>query len=450
MYTVLLSGGSGKRLWPLSNDLRSKQYIKIFEDGNGKRLSMVQRVIGQLNDTGIKDNLFICAGNSQLEIIRSQLGDIGVAVEPERRDTFPAVVISCAYALSKLGAKKDDCITVLPVDPYTQDAYFNTVKTLEEKLRQSQADIALMGAVPDRPSSKFGYIVPDKVYDGYFSVGGFKEKPDKETADKLIKSGALYNCGVFCFRLGYIADMVEKAGLTCDYDYIYDNYTELPKTSFDYKVLERCKKMIAVPFEGMWKDLGTWNTFSSEMQTDTIGYAIEDNCKNVKIINELDIPVITSGIDGQIVVASADGILVTSKESSEKLKETVGKIKLAPMYEERRWGTLKTVDRSDNSITRRVKMFNGMNSSLHYHNKRDEIWVFLSGSGEMILDNERFSVCAGDTVKIPRGVNHMIKADEELEFLEVHIGKSERTDINRLSFDWKQTVKKSVEKRWGL
>lgn len=449
MYTVLLSGGSGKRLWPLSNDLRSKQYIKIFEGENGEKKSMIQRVYNQLKQAGIKDNLFLCAGNSQLEIIRSQIGNIGVAVEPERRDTFPAVAISCAYALSKLGAKKDDFITVLPVDPYTEDAYFDTVKALENKLKQSGAKIALMGAIPKKASSKFGYIIPSGQESGYFYVGGFKEKPDLNTAKELIKNEALYNCGVFCFKIGLIADILSEMGFKCEYDFLYENYGKLPKTSFDYAVLEKCESMIAVPFGGMWKDLGTWNTLSGEMQTDTIGYAKLDGCDGVKVINELDIPIIMSGIKDAVVVASADGILVTEKKGSENLKQIVNEITLEPMYEERRWGTLKTVDRSENTITRRVKMFKGMNSSMHYHSLRDEVWVFLSGNAEMILANKKMTVKAGDSVTIPKGTNHIIRAISEIEFLEVHIGVSDRSDINRISFDWVK-IEESVSEEKNL
>lgn len=446
MYTVLLSGGSGKRLWPLSNDLRSKQYIKIFEDSHcdGEQISMVQRVTNQLRTAGYENKTLICAGNSQLEIIHSQLGDIEIVVEPERRDTFPAVALSCAYALSRCGATVEDFITILPVDPYAEDEYFATLCSLEAHLKNSGADIALMGAVPDSPSSKYGYIVPDKQKDGYFTVRKFVEKPDYDTAIKLLNKGAVFNCGVFCFKIGIVSDIIENMGLSADYDYLYNNYEKLPKISFDYQVLERCRNMIAVPFKGVWKDLGTWNTLVDEMQRETLGNVIMEGCNNSKVINELDIPIIANGLSDTVVVAGADGILVSDKNASEGLKEIIANLSMPPMYEERRWGTLKTVDHDATNLTRHVKMFAGMVSSFHYHELRNEVWVFLKGKGEMILGNMKMTVSPGISVTIPRGANHIIKAITELEFLEVHIGEPDANDIHRLRFDWDEISKNTV------
>ena len=443
MYTVLLSGGSGKRLWPLSNDLRSKQYIKIFEnEENGEeQVSMVQRVIGQLERAGLKQNTLICAGKSQVEIIHSQLGDIGIAVEPERRNTFPAVAISCAYAVSKLGASEDEVMAVLPVDPYTDDSYFATLSRLGDHLLASGADIALMGAIPDAPSEKYGYILPAEDRGEYFTVGAFREKPDLATAADLIAQGAVFNCGVFCFKIGLICDILRQMDVQPDYDYLYEHYELLPKISFDYQVLEKASNMIAVPFRGVWKDLGTWNALTEEMHYDHLGYVISDRCENVRTINELDIPIITCGLKDVVVAAGADGILVADRQQSEYLKASVEKLTLPPMYEERRWGTLKTVDRDDNHLTRHVKMFAGMVSSCHYHQQRDEVWVFLKGSGEMIVGECKMTVGVGTSVSIPKGVNHMIKAITDLEFLEVHLGASESEDIHRLSFDWDEISK---------
>jgi len=445
MYTVLLSGGSGKRLWPLSNDLRSKQYIKIFEDEKAfGYISMIQRVFSQLKRVGLAENTFMCAGNSQVEIIHSQLGAVDIAVEPERRDTFAAVAISCAYAVSKLGAKPTDVITVLPVDPYTEDGYFYTLKALDKNLKQSGADIALMGVKPSAPSEKYGYILPLNQYENYFTVKEFYEKPDINTAKELIKKGAVYNCGVFCFKIELIFKILEEMRFKCDYDFLYKNYEKLPKISFDYQVLEKCKNMIAVSFDGIWKDLGTWDSLAEEMQKDSIGYAITEECNNLKVINELEIPIIAKGIDNAVIVAGADGILVSDRKKSETLKGLVEKINLPPMYEERRWGTLKTVDRDSVTLTKHIKMFSGMNSSYHYHKKRNEVWVFLKGEGEMVLGNTKMRVSGGMSVTIPKGANHIIKADTDLEFLEVHIGAPDENDIHRIHFDWQKAIENTL------
>ena len=166
MYIVLLSGGSGKRLWPLSNDSYSKQYIKLMnhdDAANDEKCSMLQRVFGQLATAGLSDNTIVCASDAQVELIESQLdGKAEVAVEPMRRDTFPAVMLSCAYLLSKKGAKVDDVVAFLPVDPYTTIEFFNRIKKLGDYIEKAGDTIGLLGGVPTYPSTKYGYIVPQK------------------------------------------------------------------------------------------------------------------------------------------------------------------------------------------------------------------------------------------------------------------------------------------------
>jgi len=449
MYTILLSGGSGKRLWPLSNDLRSKQYIRLIskEDDETERCSMVQRVWSQLEKCGLSQNSIITASTGQVEIIKSQLGDVNIAVEPDRRDTFPAVALSCAYVKSKLGATDDDFICILPVDPYTESSYFETVKTLEEVLNKTGADVALMGAVPSCPSSKYGYIVPSTITDTHITVESFKEKPTKEQAEELIKQGAIWNCGVFCFKIGKVLGYVEKYGVSCDYDEMFANYDKLPKISFDYEVLEKADKLVAVTFNGYWKDLGTWNSLAEQMSTETIGNVIlHESCKNTHVVNELNTPIIAMGMKDVIIAVSFDGIFISDKNKCSFIKECTEMLDVKPMYEERRWGTIKTIDMSEKNeiltLTRKVLIFKGMSSSYHYHEKRDEVWTVLRGRGELILDGVKTEVATGCAIRIPSGAKHAIKAIEEIEFMEIHIGKIiGNDDINRITFDWDKISK---------
>ena len=266
MYIVLLSGGSGKRLWPLSNDLCSKQYIKLMNHDTSQetaqernaKCSMLQRVFGQLKNAGLAENTIVCASDAQVEIIESQLESaVEVAVEPMRRDTFPAVMLSCAYLLSKKGAKPDDVVAFLPVDPYTTGTFFSCIKQLGEQIAKTEQTIGLLGGVPTYPSTKYGYIVPKKGEGTFLDVEGFREKPDEETAAELVKSGALWNCGVFCFTLSMAQQWVEKYGVCMDYDSLAADYEKLPKKSFDYEVLEHWERIGAMKYSDMWKDLGT-------------------------------------------------------------------------------------------------------------------------------------------------------------------------------------------------
>ncbi len=447
MYIVLLSGGAGLRLWPLSNSSRSKQYIRIINDElNLETCSMLQRVWKQLKHANLAPKSIITASQGQVEIINSQLGEVNIAIEPERRDTFPAVALSCAYIKDYLGADDNESVCFIPVDPYTDYSYFETLKKLEQVLTETDADVVLMGVVPHEPSSKYGYIVPElyKEYEGYQKVDSFKEKPTAAEAEELIEKKALWNCGVFCTKIGKMLTIAKEFNIGTEYDSLYKHYNILPKISFDYKVLENSNSLYVVPFSGLWKDLGTWNILSEEMQRPYIGNCVMDITSiNTHIINELDIPVVVVGAQDMMVVASYDGILITSKEKSDGIKQILGDVKLSTKYEERRWGVLKTLDFSQTeegfTLLRKIVMFENKSSSYHYHNERDEVLTILEGRGEIIIEGVSILLNQGSSITIPRNKRHAVRAFCEMEYLETHIGKTfGDEDINRLTFDWNE------------
>lgn len=444
MHYVLLSGGSGKRLWPLSNDARPKQYLKLVnrEMNSMEQCSMLQRVWEQLESTGIAKDTIITAGESQIELIKSQVKSAKVAVEPMARDTFGAVLLSCAYLHSCAGASSEDYAVIMPVDPYTEGSYFETVKQLEAVMKISNAEVGLMGAVPTYPSEKYGYILPGKKNANYYEVRGFSEKPNETKAQELLKQGALWNSGVFCVRIG---DMLQRASdydVPTDYDGMYKNYEKLPKISFDYEVLEKAKKLAMVEFRGFWKDLGTWDAFAEQMSTDTIGKVLlDESCRNTQVINELTAPVVVMGATDLVVVAAQDGILVTDKSHAASVKDITKALVSRPMFEERRWGTLETLDDTEtdgiSTLTRKIKIYDGMTSSYHYHKERDEIWTVLNGSGELILEGNKISLVPGKAVCIRKNQRHAVKALRDFEYIEIHVGTAVgNDDIHRLTFQW--------------
>lgn len=439
MYIVLLSGGSGKRLWPLSNDLCSKQYIKIMNhdgDSSDEKCSMLQRVFGQLKEVGLSDNTIVCASTAQVELIESQLnGGAEVAVEPMRRDTFPAVMLSCAYLLSKKGAGKDDVVAFLPVDPYTTGEFFKRIKRLGECVAEADGTIGLLGGVPTYPSTKYGYIVPEQSDKELLKVDGFREKPDDATAEKLVADGALWNCGVFCFKLGMIEEWLEKYGVGTDYDQMVVDYEKLPKKSFDYEVLEHWKNIVAIKYDDVWKDLGTWNTLTEEMRENSIGDVTwDDTCENSHAINVLGIPLVVMGAKNMVIAASHDGILVADKHQSSYIKDCLGNLDDVSKYEERRWGTIKTIDSDDDdgivSVTKRIKIVAGKEMPYHKHLKHTETLTVLSGMGKLIVEGAEVDLMAGSTISIAAGKSHAIKAlGMDLRCIEVCIGDIKDDEI---------------------
>ncbi|MEW4241083.1 sugar phosphate nucleotidyltransferase [Priestia megaterium] len=446
MKLVLLSGGSGKRLWPLSNDSRSKQFLKVLENKEQNLQSMVQRVWSQIKNVGLENSTVIATGKSQEDMIRSQLNNqAGFIIEPCRRDTFPAIALAVSYLYSIQNADREEVVSILPVDPYVDDAFFNRVKDLETVIKQSKAQLALIGVSPTYPSSKYGYIVPNQIGEAkdYFSVNRFTEKPSETQAVSLIEDGALWNCGVFAFKLGYVLSILEKKGLPTEYNELLKRYESLPKISFDYEVVEKTQDIVALPYAGYWKDLGTWNTLTEEMATNQIGKGvISKDSKNVHLINELDIPITILGASNLVVAASPDGVLVADKEASPRIKELVGEFDNRPMYEERRWGWYRVLDYTKLSedkevLTKRIGVQAGKNLSYQLHDYRDEVWTIIKGEGEFILNDEMKVVKPGDVLQVKSGEKHAIKAITDLEIIEVQTGSQLiEEDIVRLYMNW--------------
>lgn len=442
MKIILLSGGSGTRLWPLSNDIRSKQFLKLLKDDENKPESMVQRVYNQIRKTGIDAELVIATGKNQQDSIKSQLGDrIDVVLEPERRDTFPAIALASAYLFYEKGMDEDEAIIVLPVDPYAEQEYFDVLENLQIMIESNKAKIGLMGIKPTYPSAKYGYILRDKEDK---KVSGFQEKPSEELAEKLIEDGAMWNGGVFSFKVGYIINILRNYISFDNFEDVEDQYRLLPKISFDYEVVEHEQSISMVEYAGVWKDLGTWNTLTEVMDNNTIGKVIlSEDSKNTHVINELDIPITVLGANNMVVAASPDGILVSDKHKSSKLKNYVESLPKRPMYEEFGWGDAKVLDFSENedgSSTLTKSIFIKAGESLHYqqHAVRDEIWTIIDGSGDIVIDDHVRNVRRGDVAYILKGQKHSIRAITNLRLIEVEIGTEiVADDVKNEEWIWK-------------
>jgi len=449
MNLVLLSGGSGKRLWPLSNDSRSKQFLKVLSSPDGESESMVQRVWRQLGESGLQEDALIATGRAQLDAMQSQLGyDVPLILEPERRDTYPAIALAATYLYSIRGVSLQDVVAILPVDPYVENHFFEKIKDLEDVLRTSGADLALVGVKPTYPSEKYGYIVPENnAHPNYITVSHFTEKPREDQAKLLIEQQALWNCGVFAFKLDYIIRHLIENGLPIQYEEMLKQYDRMPKISFDYEIVEKAKKLVAVPYSGYWKDLGTWNTLTEEMSSRQIGKAVvTEDCTNTHVVNELEIPITVIGVKDAVVAASPDGILVSAKEASPRIKDVMKNIGQRPMFEERRWGWYKVLDygklpNGSEVLTKRICVLAGKHLSYQLHIKREEVWTIISGSGECIIDDRRVAVKPGDVLRIPLGARHSLRANEDLEFIEVQTGSELiEEDTIRLSTSWDEIL----------
>lgn len=420
MNIILLSGGSGKRLWPLSNDVRSKQFIKLFKNGD-KHESMVQRVYRQIKRVDKDATVTIATSKSQVPAIHNQLGeDVSVCVEPMRRDTFPAIVLAAAYLHDEMGVKDDEPVVVCPVDPYVDDSYYEAVEQLGKLA--GQANLTLMGIEPTYPSEKYGYIIP-KSKDKVSPVKEFKEKPDRATAEKYLEQGAVWNAGIFAFKLSYLMEKAHELIDFENYQDLYNKYDKYEKISFDYAVVEKESSINVLRYKGEWRDVGTWNMMSEVMADNVIGNAtLDETTTNTHVINELDIPILVMGAHDMVVAASGDGILVADKEQSGYMKPYVEKIATDVRYADKSWGSYQIISVGENNLVAKATMKAGHRMSYHSHDFREEVWTILSGVGRVVVDGIERAIQPGSVITLPAGSKHTIIARTNLSVLETQIG----------------------------
>lgn len=427
MNIILLSGGSGKRLWPLSNDIRSKQFIKIFKNDNGEYESMVQRVYRQIKEVDKDAKITIATSKTQVSAIHNQLGqDVGISVEPTRKDTFPAIALATSYLVDVMGVSSEEPAVVCPVDPYVDIDYFKALKELSDEANKGNSNLVLMGIEPTYPSEKYGYIIPDNK-EHISSVSTFKEKPSKDVASDYISQGALWNGGVFAYKLSYVLNKAHELIDFKDYNDLFNKYETLNKISFDYAVVEKEPKIEVIRFNGIWKDLGTWNTLTEAMNENIVGKGVlNDTCTNVHIVNEMDVPVLAMGLSDVVISASPEGILVSDKEQSSYIKPYVDNFEQQVMFADKSWGIFKVLDVETTSMTIKVTLNPGHKMNYHSHKNRDEVWTIISGNGRTIVDGMEQNVKAGDVITMMAGCKHTIIAESKLKLIEVQLGE----DIN--------------------
>ncbi|ANR69686.1 mannose-1-phosphate guanylyltransferase [Selenomonas sp. oral taxon 126] len=425
MQIVLLSGGAGKRLWPLSNELYSKQFLRLLPLEDGSRESMIQRVCRQVRSAAPDVPITVATAQEQTSLIRRQLGTgVNISIEPCRRDTFPAIALVSAYLHEVSGVPLDEAVAICPADPYVDEGYFHAVlQLLKEAEQEGAANLVLMGVEPTYPSEKYGYIMPLS-QEKQSKVQAFKEKPDKETAEKYIAQGALWNSGVFAFKLGYALDKARELLDYTDYEDLFNRYEELTRISFDYAVVEKESSIVVQRYSGTWLDIGTWNTLAEVMPENTIGRVmLDETCTNVHVVNTLPMPILCMGLKNVVVAASPEGILIADKKRSSAMKPYAERLHTPVMYAEKSWGEFRIIDAETESLTIKITLSPGRALTYHLHERRDETWTVIEGRGWVKLDGNEFAVAEGQTVRIPRGAFHTIRAETLLKVMEIQTGE---------------------------
>ncbi|KZE69016.1 hypothetical protein AWM68_01750 [Fictibacillus phosphorivorans] len=446
MKILLLSGGSGKRLWPLSNQIRSKQFLKLLSTEKNKYESMLQRVCRHLDSVGLLTSTHIITCQDQEDLMNNQLDyPVPLIIEPVAKGTFSAISLAVTSFNSQPKSNVEEWVCVLPVDTFADLSFYHLLTQIPHILQNSKADLAHLGVEPQFPSDQFGYIVPANKTGDYYSISHFIEKPSTHIALQLIKKNALWNCGVYVFSIKYMLQFLKDLSLPTDYDQMQKIYGELPDISFDQMVAQKSNHSIVIPYQGQWEDIGTWGAFSKHMRSQVMGPGkLSQDSINTHIINELQQPIYVIGITDSMIVAGPDGILVANKEQSSVVKSFI--TDEPPRYVEKWWGNYKILEKSmtnegKQSLTKIINVLPGCNISYQWHKERQEIWTIVSGTGEFILNDQLTSIKTGDVLQIAKGSRHAVKAVTPLQIIEVQLGSLlSEEDITRITYSWEEAV----------
>ncbi len=460
MIPVILSGGTGTRLWPLSRAHRPKQFIRLVND-----LSMFQNTVDRVN--GFKDiepPMVVCNLDHRF-LVAEQLHEIGqdkrrILLEPVGRNTAPAIVAAALCAMTDTAdeqpGESDPILLVLPADHDIADLEsFRQAVEVAVKHAESGA-LVTFGVVPQRAEIGYGYIQAAEAAlqadDVARPVARFVEKPDYETAEAYVASGDYYwNSGMFMFRASVLLQEMEefapeivKAVAAAvkqsvkDTDFIRlnaDEFSASPADSIDYAVMEKTDKAMVVPLDAHWNDVGSWTALweigeQNEQNNVISGDVYTHDVKNCYIRAETNL-VAAVGLDGLIIVETADGIMIADKDRAQDIKLIVDKLKTDKRCEVvhhrkvyRPWGYYDSIGIEDTFQIKRILINPGSSISLQKHYHRSEHWVVVSGTAEITRGDETFILTVNQSTYIPLGTVHRLKNPGKipLEIVEVQSG----------------------------
>lgn len=443
MHGIILAGGSGSRLWPLSRELYPKQLLKL----NSKK-SLLEKTFLRLLDLIDEKNIISITNQKHATDVKTQLSSLAqnpvVLSEPVAKNTAPAIAAAVKYILDK---GKDDVIIVVPSDHIINDvkAFSKTVKEGEKLAKEGY--IVTFGIKPDSAQTGYGYIKAKKPLEGGFKVDEFKEKPDEKTAQKYLKDGNYYwNSGVFMFKASTFVEALEhyakeiydiygEFDFTQDENIPYAIFNKMPSISIDYALMEHVKNIALVPLASDWNDLGCWEAIYDTNKKDEngnvrFGNTLEVGCKNSMLYGS-DRLVAGVGLEDVLIVETSDAVLACKKDCAQDVKKVFDKLKEIKddtfkihrtVY--RPWGYYTVLNQGEGYLTKMICVFKKGQLSLQSHNHRSEHWVVLSGTARVTLDEKTFMLKPGQSIDIPVKVKHSLANpyEEELKIMEVQRG----------------------------
>lgn len=442
MKVLILAGGSGTRLWPLSRSEHPKQFIKLSNDKSLFQITFLRSL--QLTNLS---NIFIVTNQKYKYLVMGEVNELGyynydennIIVEPESKNTLPAIYAGI-HVLQKMG---NDTVVVFPSDHVILNSE-KLIDIIKESIKLTKNTIVTFGIKPDNPNTGYGYISPGSPIENGYIVKEFKEKPNYDTAKKYVQLGYLWNSGIFLFRSELFIEEVKK--YTPDIFYSFQNTSDIEEAfqkisssvSIDNGILEKSKKISVVPSDITWSDVGSFETFHKNFPKDLNNNVINTEAiviesKNNFIYSDTDNKLIAAiGVEDLVVVDNKDALLVCKKDQSQSVKKVVEKLKInndnrlhSHNHRYKPWGYYEVLlDEVEGFRVNRLKINSGKKISYQYHNYRSEHWVIVKGNAKIVIEDIERTLSAGESIFIKPGQKHSIENPYKhpLEVIEIQVG----------------------------
>ncbi|MCR4880694.1 MAG: mannose-1-phosphate guanylyltransferase/mannose-6-phosphate isomerase [bacterium] len=449
MYAIILAGGNGSRLWPISREFYPKQLLKLTDN-----TSLLQSTFARISSFIEPDNIIVntnveLAANVKIQL-EKKLNEKNLLTEPVSKDTAPA--IACGIKFIE-GLCKDDVVLVVPSDHVIKniDKYAACVKNAQKLAKNGY--IVTFGVEAKTPDTGYGYIESqkdasvEKLCAKAKKVSAFKEKPNEKTAKAYIENGGYFwNSGMFMFTVSTfkkemakhmpeIKAVLEEIDLKKSTTIPFMSYDKMPNISIDYALMEKSDNLVVVPLESDWKDLGSWEAIYDIQEKDTKGNAIAGkviakNCKNSLIYSNSKL-ISAIGAENLVVVETSDAVLVCDKDKTNTVKDVYNDLKkmnndiyMVHKTVYRPWGYYKCLEQGEGFLTKLIHVSPRQQLSYQMHNFRSEHWVVLSGKAKILLEDKEYVLNPGQSIDIPLKAKHSLQNPffDDLEIIEVQLG----------------------------